>query len=160
MAARRKTSKPKSKPYTGELREPIPFLLDKSALQIGPAILKKLEALCRHYDIPNKPEKWFFLALALAETHVPGFRVDHQTPQWCPTAKTTEDLLLYVELYQAEEAGKSVRRAAEHLVNRPGYFHGRNAENLRQRYSRLLKNADTPEGSRLRVLIALLSGGR
>lgn len=141
------------KPYAADLPQPIPVRLGESKFAPKLAALKKLVALCEHYEIPkDDPDKWFLLALALADEGG-FFRLKAEKPKWLPTAKTTEDLMLYVALATAELAGKSVNQAAINLTKRAGPFRGRSHEGLRQRYY-LLKDFNTPEGERMARFLA------
>jgi hypothetical protein len=153
MPSRRKPGKP----YAAKLREPIKVRLAESKYAPAGATLQKLGALCEHYEIQNDdPDKWFWLAMRLAWDHVPGFRLEAEKPKWVPTPKTTEDLILYVVLAEADMDHRSVKNAARLLSNRPGRFKGRSAEGLRQRYLRL-KNPRTAEAQRMHALVAMLN---
>lgn len=149
----------RKKAYTGALREPLPptdtkLSLAGRTLKIAAVALPKMNTLLDHYSIPrDAEEKWFVLAFALATEHVPGFRQNKKAGSK-PT-KTTEDLILFIELHGAEEEGRSVQNEVRLLVKRRGRFYGRSEKALRQRYY-LLKNPSTPESQRMQRLVALL----
>ena len=147
------------RPYPKELLEPIRVNPEQGSTLdcLLQGTLERLEALCEHYKIPNDPDKWCSLALALAFDHVPAFRIAVKKPGRKPSAqKLAEDVMLFTELTQADLAGESVNEAACNLVKRSGRFKGRSPEGLRQRYYRI-KNIDTPEGERMYRFLAHLS---
>ncbi len=152
----------KAKPYAGKLLEPIRIPLD-SAGSPGAMVaearreqLKRMGALADHYDIPDNEARWFLLAWALAQEHVPGLRITWKK-QGRNAFRTAEDVMLVVAIVEALQAGKSVRDACRNLTKRKeSRFYGRRAEGLRQRFYLIMRA--TPEGKRWRALVADLSG--
>ena len=117
--------------------------------------LEAMVALADHYGIETGPERWFILAWRLATDYVPGFarrRPQGRKPQ---PNQAAFDVMLVIELFKAEQAGKSVKNAARLLAKKPGTFQGKNPNTLRDRYY-LLKDSNSVEGKRARELVAAL----
>jgi len=132
----------KRREYEGLLAEPIyrPHPL-MSPSEKGDWVLQratKTILLFRHFSIdPNAKDAWQRLALALAESHVPGFMP--------PTAKrghpkdydTDLELCMRVELLKRRN-GMSVRSAVDRIAK--AKIFEQNSEALRNRYREALKN--------------------
>jgi hypothetical protein len=152
------------KPYEGILTVPSPKYDDKkskfaNALAWTESAILKLDALAiDRYSIErDNPNKWLLLALNLAAEYVPNFAPPPLKPpqgvRQDPFSGAA-DFILFSELAEAEIARKSVANAARHLVKKhPRYFKGKKPDALRKRYY-LLKDVGSPQGQRLRNLVA------
>ena len=119
--------------------------------------IERLNALCDYYGIADDDPatKWFNLALALAQEHVPGFTIK-SAPLPLPGKSAVDDLILVAAIEKAKGEGRSARNAAILLTKqRGGRFEGHDGETLRQRYYACQK-AGKREGRRMRALLAIL----
>ena len=103
------------KPYRGILKEP----WDLEDLKAGPRwFLERIAALYDHYELTITGDNNFLkLALALAEDHVPGFKIKPTRRGKRPTRVVT-DIITLVALGRAAENGESVNNAARLLAKK------------------------------------------
>lgn len=160
-----------SKPYSDTILTPAPkFDPDATkfvnALQWTGSAMTKMNALMDHYGIERRDgehywrdEDWMLLALNLAMDFVPGFAPKLlRTPQGRKPkpGNVVADIVLIIELGEAERQGKSVANRARQLTLTHKRFKGKKPETVCQRYLRL-KKSGTPEHKRARDLIDRLN---
>ncbi len=138
------------KPYTGILKEPIDALGPEGMLQM----VERLVALAEHYEVGPLGPNALDLALKLAMDHVPGFQFKTKPPirglAGGRKPDVTKDIVILAALFQADEAGENISKAARDLARKhPDWAMGAGA--IRQRYYSM-KNAKMSAAGRRRLL--------
>jgi hypothetical protein len=152
--------------YTGILAKPLMAKRGEPDLCSDANLEARVMALFKHYNIdapdlmPRLP--WMKLVVALANDHVPGFRIiDEEEPKrGQPKAwNLISASRLYADIQQGLEQGKSISEACFHLVKKGQPYEGMKKTTLEKRYRMIVRKKSalplvetslvrTPEGTK------------
>ena len=110
---------------------------DEARMERRREYLELIDLLLDHYDIPkDHAQRWLRLAMALAEVHVPAFRIARPETRGRKRAWTFEDeKRLYWDVTDLVEKGQTVENACRLLAKWPAYRkRGMSEGALRRRY--------------------------
>ena len=135
------------KPYSGHLAKPIPDL-SWTDEELKDVLCAQLERLFDHYEIPEGPDKWMYLAYELAceDGGVPGFQF--AKPLGAPPYPPDDDYTILRTLDDAKKKGESIAQAARDLADwgaAEGRLRGLPAEQIRVRYYHLKRDLNALE---------------
>lgn len=106
--------------------------------------IERFIALKEHYGVSDPSDaSTMEVLLCLARDCVPGFRFEkNRSPGY-----DAKDIIIYVELMNADEQGKSVNSAARNLANKHPEW-GLKAESIRQRFLEMKHWKKTARGQK------------